>query len=73
MQAFLDEGSLAAKLLIAVSTLRNWRYLGSGPKFLKLGGAVRYRESDVESWIESESNRVRGALRRGITEPSGAN
>ena len=35
---------------INVRTLGNWRTNGSGPKFLKLGGAVLYRLSDVEDY-----------------------
>lgn len=32
-------------------TLAQWRYLGRGPRFLKLEGHVRYRRSDVEAWL----------------------
>lgn len=35
---------------INVRTLGNWRTNGNGPKFLKLGGAVLYRLSDVEEY-----------------------
>lgn len=29
------------------STLNQWRYLKKGPKFLKVGGKILYREEDV--------------------------
>jgi hypothetical protein len=33
----------------------NWlaklRVIGGGPKFLKIGGKIRYRRSDVEAWL----------------------
>jgi hypothetical protein len=35
-------------------TLRQWRYLGVGPKYLKVGAAVRYRPRDVESWLKAQ-------------------
>lgn len=34
--------------------LAQLRYLGTGPKFVKLTGrAVRYRPEDIDEWIES--------------------
>ena len=33
-------------------TLANWRYLGRGPVFVRLGRHVRYRADDLASWIE---------------------
>jgi len=35
---------------IAVRTLVNWRSLGTGPKFLKLGGRVVYPQHELEAW-----------------------
>jgi hypothetical protein len=35
-------------------TLRQWRYLGIGPKYLKVGATVRYRARDVEAWLEAQ-------------------
>lgn len=39
---------------IPVETLRYWRQLGRGPKSARLGGRVRYRESDVQAWIDAQ-------------------
>lgn len=36
------------------NTLEIWRIRGQGPPFVKLGRVVRYRKSDVETWIESQ-------------------
>ena len=35
---------------INVRTLANWRSQGNGPNFVKIGGAIAYRLSDVEEW-----------------------
>jgi excisionase family DNA binding protein len=35
-------------------TLRQWRYLGEGPKYLKVGATVRYRAHDVEAWLKAQ-------------------
>ena len=38
------------------STLAQWRYLGKGPRYIKLeGGGIRYRESDVASWLDAQT------------------
>lgn len=34
-------------------TLERFRLTGEGPFFAKLGGAVRYRRNDLDSWLES--------------------
>jgi predicted DNA-binding transcriptional regulator AlpA len=36
---------------LADSTLEQWRLKGKGPKFIKLGRLVRYRLSDVDTYI----------------------
>ncbi len=38
---------------IKKQTLARWAVEGKGPKFIKLGGAVRYRRDDVLAWLES--------------------
>jgi excisionase family DNA binding protein len=37
----------------SVPTLARWAAEGRGPKFVKLGGAVRYRKADVLAWLDS--------------------
>lgn len=34
-------------------TLERFRLTGEGSEFLKLGGAVRYRKADLDTWLES--------------------
>lgn len=34
-------------------TLDRFRLTGEGPRFAKLGGAIRYRRADLDDWIES--------------------
>jgi len=36
-------------------TLRNWRYQGKGPKWIRLeGGDIRYDWADIEAWLETQ-------------------
>lgn len=51
---------VARHLGVKERTLTNWRYRNQGPKWIKRGTArqapVRYRWSDVEAWLEQQSN-----------------
>ncbi len=48
----------AAKIAdLSPQTLRNWRQLGRGPNYIKLGRAVRYSLVDLISWLESHKIR----------------
>lgn len=53
MVKFLTETELADLIGQSVRCVRDWRQVGRGPKFCKLGRRVAYRESDVLTWIES--------------------
>jgi predicted DNA-binding transcriptional regulator AlpA len=55
----LTQDELAAELRIAGKTLENWRYLGRGPKYAKIGSRIRYRRADVDRWLKS---RTRGGM-----------
>jgi len=50
-EQFLNEKELAELLNIKSETLRNWRWDGRGPIFIKIGSNVRYRMSDIEEYI----------------------
>lgn len=47
----------AAYIGIAKSTLYTWRTRrpGFGPRAVKAGGALRYRRSDLEAWIDAHT------------------
>ncbi|HID73197.1 TPA: helix-turn-helix domain-containing protein, partial [Candidatus Micrarchaeota archaeon] len=46
---------LAERYAIHERTVANWRTTGFGPKFVKIGSSVRYRESDVKAWEETRT------------------
>lgn len=43
----------AALLNLKVKTLARWRWAGCGPRFIKIGGAVRYAENDLQAFIKA--------------------
>lgn len=53
LDTLLTEKQLAEIFSLSDVTLRIWRTKGKGPPHVKIGGAVRYREKDVEAWIAS--------------------
>jgi excisionase family DNA binding protein len=48
----------AERLGIAARTLEKWRSVGFGPRYLKVGGAVRYDAAELQRWLEA---RTRGS------------
>jgi Helix-turn-helix domain len=45
-------GQVAEYLRSSVNTLAQLRYMGRGPKFIKVGRKVLYRWSDVADWLD---------------------
>lgn len=43
----------AAYVRLGKPTLERFRVAGDGPRYCKLGGAVRYRRADLDDWMES--------------------
>lgn len=50
---------LSRRWNISPRTLERWRWLGSGPRYLKLGGRIRYRIEDILAY-EAEHMRQPG-------------
>lgn len=60
--ALLTENQAARILRVSPRTLQGWRHRGTGPAYVKLGTAVRYRRGDLKRHILDS---LRGAHRRG--------
>jgi excisionase family DNA binding protein len=50
----LTTQEVADRLRMPKATLRYWRHQGQGPKGVKLGNRVLYREVDVETFIAEQ-------------------
>lgn len=46
----LDQNELAQRWRTSPRTLEQWRWQGRGPRYLKIGGRVVYRLSDVKAF-----------------------
>ena len=65
----INQRQLAARWCVSARTLERWRWVGQGPKFLKLGGRIAYRVQDVE---EYEAGRLRASTSEGAVRSRGA-
>ncbi|WP_415719870.1 helix-turn-helix domain-containing protein [Roseibium alexandrii] len=51
----MNEQEAADFLAISFRTLQAWRVRGGGPRFCKIGRAVRYRRADLVSFAGATS------------------
>lgn len=58
----INEIAAAERLAIKVSTLRHWRWAGKGPRFIKIGAAVRYAPSDIDQFVEEGRRKLEPEL-----------
>lgn len=50
----LDTRAAAAFLGVSARTLEGFRVRGGGPRFVKIGGAVRYRVESLEAFLRQQ-------------------
>lgn len=50
----------AEQLRLKPETLETWRCRGGGPVFVKLGRAIRYRQEDIDTFINAAARRNTG-------------
>ncbi|HEY8613245.1 MAG TPA: helix-turn-helix domain-containing protein [Roseomonas sp.] len=61
----LHQLELALRWNVSPRTLERWRWLGQGPKFLKLGGRVVYRIDDIEAFEAQQLRASRASMGHG--------
>jgi predicted DNA-binding transcriptional regulator AlpA len=50
----LNEHDVAKRLKVSVATVRRWRLIKKGPRYVKLcGSSVRYRPADLILYLDS--------------------
>jgi len=49
---WIDEKEASQIMGVAVQTLRNWRFQGTGPPYFKIGRSVRYRLNEILAFME---------------------
>jgi hypothetical protein len=66
----LNQRQLAERWGISPKTLEGWRWLGQGPKFLKLGGRIVYRLEDIEAFEKQQLRQVTGSAAAASPTPA---
>jgi excisionase family DNA binding protein len=47
----LNDVEVAGYLGVSVSTIRRWRLTGGGPRWVRIGGSIRYPVADLEAYV----------------------
>jgi hypothetical protein len=68
-RTFINQIELARRWCISPRTLERWRWLGEGLPFIKLGGRVVYRLSDIEAYEKAQVRR--STSDQGAPQPAG--
>ena len=53
MRNLLDTAEAAPLAGASPKTLENWRTLGFGPKFIRVGRLIRYDPDDIKAWLDA--------------------
>ena len=51
----LTPEQLSKRLTVTAATLGNWRARGTGPKWIRMEGQIRYNTKHVIQWLDAES------------------
>jgi len=57
MPSLLTTTEVCDLLKISPQTLYSWRDRGLGPRAIKVGRHLRFRETDVERWLNEQAQR----------------
>jgi len=53
LQSLLNERDVARITGLSVASVRRWRLFRQGPRYIKIGAAVRYKPADVSAWLDT--------------------
>lgn len=56
MKKLIDTSATAEYLGVTEQTLANWRYLGRGPRFYRVGQLVKYDRDDLDAWLDENAS-----------------
>ena len=55
MERLLTPRQAATILNVSAKTLERWRQTRTGPVYIHVGHAVRYRETDLAAWVDANT------------------
>ena len=60
-RVLMTDAQLCERMSVTSRTTLRWRSEGTGPRFIRVGGAIRYDEADVDAWLASRTFEHRAA------------
>ena len=55
-EQLLTPDQVAYILNVPKRLLASWRYFKKGPAYIKVGGGVRYKQEDIDKWIQESQH-----------------
>ena len=53
LETLLNEHEVARVTGLSVASVRRWRLLRQGPKYIKIFSSVRYKPESISEWLNS--------------------
>ena len=53
LDSLLNEHEVARITGLSVASVRRWRLLKQGPRYIKISSSGRYRPEDLAAWLDS--------------------
>jgi hypothetical protein len=69
----LNQIELSRRWKVSPRTLERWRWLGQGPRFMKIGGRVVYRIEDIEAFEAEQLREITPRARKPRSRDARAN
>lgn len=58
LEALWSTSDVAKALGVPLSTVYGWRHRGIGPRGIKVGRHIKFRQSDVALWVEKQADPI---------------
>ena len=55
VEPLLTTAQVAQYLQVPVATIHQWRYRGEGPRASRVGRHLRWRQRDVDAWLDANT------------------
>ncbi len=68
----IDDKEVSRLTGLSRHRLQTLRVRGGGPAFVKIGHSVRYRVSEIESWLTKNQQSFTGKQKESLTSESGS-
>ena len=55
MDPIRTPAQLAEQVFVPLTTIYQWNSKRSGPRYIRVGRHVRYRQSDIDAWLDAHA------------------